>query len=322
MARMTGLWYNIRPLGTIGSYLNHAMPEPKSEVEHWNETERRTGHGERIFWLQHPRVSMHYKRRLLVEGVFWQEWIPKTLGQPAETALELGCGQGLSLARLLRESTARNLVGVDLDESRFAAIRQQLGPDAARARFVAADINRIRLEESSYDLIYAIQSFHHLENLEHIFAEIHRALRPGGFCVLDEFVGPVRFQWTDTQLALIRHILGIMPRHLRIYANGMEKNEEGRSTVEEVIRFCPSEAIRSDEIVPLFYKTFDVVHHNQLGGTIQHLLYSGIIHNFPDNDPATDHLIDSIAALESAFIDHGVIPSDFALLIGRKPANG
>jgi SAM-dependent methyltransferase len=187
---------------------------------------------------------------------------------------------------------------------------------------MAADVNSIRLEESSYDLIYAVQSFHHFENFEHLFAEIHRALRPGGFCVLEEYVGPKRFQWTDTQLALIRHILGIMPLHLRMYAKGMEKNQEGRSTVEEVIQFCPSEAIRSDEIVPFFHRTFDVVHYNKLGGTIQHLLYSGIIHNFPDDDPATDHLIDSIDALESAFIEGGVIASDFALLVGRKRESG
>ena len=293
-------------------------PKPKSEVEHWNETEQRTGGGERIFWLQHPRVTMHYHRRSKIDGLIWQEWIPQALGQPAETALELGCGQGSLLPHLLRCSTARTLVGVDLDESRFAAIRQELGPAADRVRFMAADVNRIQLEESCYDLIYAVQSFHHFENFEHIFAEIHRALRPGGFCVLEEFVGPRRFQWTDTQLALIRHILGVMPLQFRIYPNGMEKNQEGRSTVEEVIRFCPSEAIRSDEIVPLFYKTFDVVHHNKLGGTIQHLLYSGIIHNFPDEDPATEHLIDSIDALESAFIEGGVISSDFALLVGRK----
>ncbi|MCZ2078186.1 MAG: hypothetical protein LC130_24710, partial [Bryobacterales bacterium] len=57
--------------------------------------------------------------------------------------------------------------------------------------------------------------------------------------------------------------------------------------------------------------------HN-LGGTIQHLLYSGIVQNFADGDPETDHLIDCIDGIERVLIDHGIIPSDFVLLVGRR----
>jgi len=61
-----------------------------------------------------------------------------------------------------------------------------------------------------------------------------------------------------------------------------------------------------------------VLHHKKLGGTIQHLLYSGIVQNFPDDDPETDRIVDSIDGLESVFIGHGILPSDFVLLAGRK----
>lgn len=289
-----------------------------SEIEHWNEIAERIQRGERLFWKQHPRVGKLYRDKSLIDGEPWQSWIPHALGHPAEVALELGCGSGQVLASMFHYPTVRSLVAIDLDETRFAVTRQALGDLARNVRFVAADVNQIRLEESAYDLIYALQSFHHFENLEHIFAEIHRALRPGGLCLLDEFVGPRRFQWTGAQLALTSQILGLMPRHLRMYQSGIEKLEEGKSSVEDVIRVCPSEAIRSDEIVPLFYHTFDVLHHKNLGGTIQHLLYSGIVHNFPDGDPATDHLINCIDGLEQVFIDYRIIPSDFVLLIGRK----
>jgi SAM-dependent methyltransferase len=295
------------------------MTDPMaSEVAHWNEIAQRIQSGERLFWLQHPRVAEHYYRKALVEGLPWQYWIPKALGRPAENALELGCGAGKALAKVVRAGSARSVLAVDLDESRFREIRIELGEAGSKVRFLATDVNRIRLEKSSYDLIYAVQSVHHIEELEHLFGEVHQALRPGGFCVLDEFVGPARFQWTDQQLGLTNQLLGLMPRPLRMYRHGIEKLEAGRSSVEEVVRVCASEAVRSDEIVPLFAKTFDVVAHHRLGGTIQHLLYSGIIQNFPDNDPATDHLVDCIDGLESTFIGYGIIPSDFALLIGRK----
>jgi len=289
-----------------------------TEIEHWNRIEEQAGTGERIFWLNHPRVAKPYYENALLDGLRWQEWIPKALGRPAEAALELGCGKGDGLVSVWRARAARRLVGVDLDETRFAAAKARLEEAGDNVQFRAEDINHIRLEASTYDLIYALQSFHHFENLEYLFAEINRALTPGGFCVLDEYVGPARFQWTDTQLGLTRQLLGLLPRHLRMYRNGIEKREEGRSPVEQVVAVCPSEAIRSDEIVPLFHQTFEVVHHNNLGGTIQHLLYSGIVQNFPDGDPATDHLIDCIDGLERVFIERGILPSDFVLLIGKK----
>jgi SAM-dependent methyltransferase len=289
-----------------------------SEVDHWNEVERQARQGARLFWLNHPRVAYHYYRKALIDGLTWRQWIPRALGKPASCALELGCGNGEALRATWQAGTARSLTGLDLDDSRFAEMRREMEEAGVAVQFQAADVNSLRLPPNSFNLIYAVQSFHHFENLEHICAQVSQALTPGGYFVLDEFVGPARFQWTDAQLALTAQLLGLLSRQLRIYQNGIEKLHEGRSTPEEVIRVCPSEAIRSNEIPAVFRKYFNVVHERALGGTIQHLLYSGIIHNFPDGDPATDHMIDCINGLEEVFIGYGILPSDFMLLVGRK----
>jgi hypothetical protein len=143
-------------------------------------------------------------------------------------------------------------------------------------------------------------------------------LTEDGYVVFEEYVGPNRFQWTDEQLGLTAQMLALLPTRLRKYAHGILKEEEGRSTVEEVKAVCPSEAIRSQDIVPLFRDHFHLVWHKLLGGTIQHLLYSGIIQNFPDHDPHVLHAMDAINGLEQTFIAYGIIQSDFALLVGRK----
>ncbi|WP_321470793.1 methyltransferase domain-containing protein [uncultured Paludibaculum sp.] len=290
----------------------------RAEIAHWNKTDRLVANGTRLYWTDHPRVSHHYRRKALIDGLPWRTRIPQALGGPAEYALELGCGSGENTHATWRAGTARHVTGIDLDDSRFAEVRSGMKSQGAPVSFQAADIDHLSLEPSRYGLIYAIQSFHHFERLEHICAEISKALVPGGFFVLDEFVGPARFQWTDKQLALTAQLLGLMPRPLRMYANGIEKRAEGRSTPEQVIQVCPSEAIRSNEIVQVFRDHFDVVHEKNLGGTIQHLLYSGIVQNFPDDDEATNIMVDSINSLEELFIDSGVLPSDFMLLIGRK----
>lgn len=287
-----------------------------TEVQHWNSVEARARGGERLFWLNHPRVAHHYNGRL--SRVDWRNWMRKSLHGPAELAVELGCGQGAQIISLVESGFAKSGIGIDLAESRFGGMPEAL---EGRVKFLSQDVNQLILAPNSCDLIFAIQSFHHFENLEHIMRTVEQALTPRGLFVLEEYVGPARFQWTDLQLAFTERLLGLMPLHLRRYANGIEKRAEGRSSPEEVIRVCPSEAVRSDEIVPLFHHSFEVLRHEPLGGTIQHLLYSGIIHNFPDDDPPTDHMIDCVAELESMLIQLGVLPSDFVLLIGRKRQN-
>lgn len=299
-------------------FKNRTQAQHRLEVDHWQEVERRTRAGERLFWLNHPRIAGHYYSKALIDGLSWRQWVRAALGHPARVALELGCGDGAALADTIRAGVAESAVGLDLDESRFVACRELPAFRDGQVRFLAADVNTIALEENTFDLIYVNQSFHHFLELEHILEQVYRALTPQGYFVLDEYVGPPRFQWTDAQLALTAQLLGIMPRELRMYANGIEKRSEGRSTVEDVIRVCPSEAVRSDEIVPLFRNNFQTVRQNNLGGTIQHLLYSGIVQNFPDGDPETDHLIDCIDGIERVLIDHGIIPSDFVLLVGRR----
>lgn len=231
--------------------------------------------------------------------------------------MELGCGNGAALTEFLNAGFFLNGVGLDLDESRFTN-----ADNHPQLRFLAGDVNRVELEPNRYDLIYALQSFHHFEEIDYIMEQVRGALTDRGFFVLDEFVGPRRFQWTNLQLAVTSQILSIMPKNLRWYANGVEKLAEGRSTPEEVMCVSESEAVRSDEIVPAFYRYFEVVQHQKLGGTIQHLLYSGIVHNFPDNDPEVDRLIDSIDGIETSMIDHGMLPSDFVVLIGTKHKSG
>ena len=73
--------------------------------------------------------------------------------------------------------------------------------------------------------------------------------------------------------------------------------------------------------MPLFDKHFEIVALKKLGGTLQHLLYNGIIHNFRLDDPEAVSCLRSIMKAEEALIDDDLLPSDFMLLIGRRKRN-
>ena len=54
-----------------------------------------------------------------------------------------------------------------------------------------------------------------------------------------------------------------------------------------------------------------------MGGTLQHLLYNGIIHNFDPEDTEARRIIEGIYRVEDSLIQAGLLPSDFMLLVGR-----
>ncbi|HEY7546428.1 MAG TPA: class I SAM-dependent methyltransferase, partial [Blastocatellia bacterium] len=172
------------------------------------------------------------------------------------------------------------------------------------------------LEPESYDLIFSCHSFHHFLRLERIMEQVRGALTPRGLFVLEEYVGPTQFQWTDEQMEIVRALLRFIPERMRTYRWGAIKEMEGRPTREDVEALSPFESIRSGEIFPLFKQYFDVVVCRKLGGTIQHLLYNGIMHNFVDEE--ANRLVEAICGIEDALIDENVLPSDFMLLVGRS----
>lgn len=149
-------------------------------------------------------------------------------------------------------------------------------------------------------------------------AQVRTALTPRGLFVLEEYAGPTQFQWTDQQMELVRALLALLPAQLRRYRWGTCKEWEGRPTPAEVMAVSPFESIRSAEIVPLFREHFRVVVMRPLGGTLQRLLYNGIVHNFDPEDPEACRAIEAIYRVEDSLIDAGLLPSDFMLLIGQR----
>ena len=61
-----------------------------------------------------------------------------------------------------------------------------------------------------------------------------------------------------------------------------------------------------------------VVAARPLGGTIQQLLYNGIIHNFVQEDEEACRYLQAVLHIEDVLIDACILPSDFMLLVGQR----
>lgn len=271
-------------------------------------------------WLDHPSVMAHYASRGRVDGASWKHMVSRHLGGPAERSMELGCGSATLSLELHALGATREVEGLDASPERIAEAETRRTASRVPGRFWAGDVNTLKLEAGRYDLIVSSHSYHHFLELERINEQVLRALTPGGLFILEEFVGPTQFQWTDAQIEVTKALMALIPERYRMLRWGAVKPYEGRPTVADVVAASPFESIRSSEIVPLFERSFRILHRRNLGGTVQHLLHNGIIHNFVPGEPEAERILRGVFEVEDALVDSGLLPSDFQLLVGQKPS--
>lgn len=234
--------------------------------------------------------------------------------------LSLGCGAagteiaasgwGLFGSMLALDASPASLKIADSEAKRLGA---------ANIEFGAVDLENLALPASAFDVVLMNMSLHHVRELRAILSQVRRALRPDGFFIVHEFVGPRQFQFTDLQLGLVQDLLAILPeRYRRDSTTGEVKTEYVRRSIDFWNTADPSEAIRSDRILPELQRQFRVVERLDYGGAILHLLLENIVHNFDPADERDRALIALLGRIEDAFVRAGVIPSDFTLVTLKK----
>jgi SAM-dependent methyltransferase len=134
-----------------------------------------------------------FQRELRHNAVFHTADIEALLARivPGMTALELGCHTGwLTLAMAQRGAQALGLdisaEAVDIARRYYASIQHEVMGSAA---YDVADLNRIELLAATYDVVVVKGTLHHLVALEHVIAEIYKALKPGGLLWISDSTG-------------------------------------------------------------------------------------------------------------------------------------
>src|SRR5262249_19638470 len=135
------------------------------------------------------------------------------------------------------------------------------------------------------------------------------------FAVL-EYVGPNRFQWTERQCNIINGILSQLDPH---YLKDGPRAVLSAPPIPGLMAIDPSEAVRSEAIIPLVRERVHVGFETRCNGTLLHML-SPLLNTTLSNRGARD--FDSIIRLvlyfEEVLIRGGVLPTDFAFLICRR----
>jgi 2-polyprenyl-3-methyl-5-hydroxy-6-metoxy-1,4-benzoquinol methylase len=273
-------------------------------------------------WMANTAVLMHLNERATGDPArdWLSSWAHRWFVGDQLRVLVLGCGEGWLERAVAEWPFVARIDAVDFAEHAVARAREAgrlQKVTAGKIEYGVVDLNRDELEANAYDVVMAHSVLHHVEHLEHAYAQIERCMRPEATLVVSEYVGPNRFQYGDDVLSMINALLRALPEELR-----RPFEERTRPTAEEMIANDPTEAVRSEELVAFTEKSFDVRERKNIGGTIlQHLLYD-IVENFRFDDPRERSLLEMLCTIEAMLVDSERIPCDFVLMAARKKGSG
>lgn len=273
-----------------------------------------------------PVVRAYLNRR--VSGDPEEDWLSHTWGRWVRgeglRVLVLGCGEGW-LERSI--GGRRDIAFIDACDVAEEAVERarRLAREAGleRIRYHVVDLNVDPLPSPAYDVIIAHSVLHHVEHLDHCYGALQKALPPHGVLILNEYVGPSRFQFSDAQMEVINRLMSRLPETLRrSAATDGTYGAKAVPTVEEMIATDPSEAVRSDELVARTRRDFSVVEEVACGGTVLHHMLYDIVQNFDPAEPLDNRLLAFLCWTEETLVDEGLLPSDFVVMVARSGSGG
>ena len=238
-------------------------------------------------------------------------------------ACSLGSGMGMKELEWCFTATFNEFEGFELSQKLV-----KIANSSAKANnrkelaFYSVDLSKKIFEKAKYDVAFAYHSLHHFYPVENVINKVRDALRPDGVFVIEEYVGPNRFQWSDAQIDAANELLSIIPEKYRQrYRLKHIKKKAHRPGTLRMLMADPSEAVDSEMIMPTLRKHFDIVELREFGGTILQSLFHDIAQNFEDNDPEGMKYVKLALDKEDELLKKGELKSDFVLAVCRKLSN-
>lgn len=237
--------------------------------------------------------------------------------------LSLNCGGGGLEFLATQRGLFATLDGFDPSPEAIAAAERWVEfHGVGGVRFAVGNVADLALERGAYDLVLSQYSFHRLPDPDAFFARLDAALRPGGWLILNEYVGPKYFQGTPRQLRIVEELLAVLPPRLRVHwPSGGQKTVHIPPPVAHFLAHAPCEAVSSEELVAGLSRRFDLERRRDYGGSILNPLLAGIVANFDPASADDSAILRLLALTERLLLREAGMPSDFAVLVARKRAD-
>jgi ubiquinone/menaquinone biosynthesis C-methylase UbiE len=118
------------------------------------------------------------------------QFVKSMLPHPAQTILEVGCGNGYLCLELARDG--HEVLGIDVSPDIIEVAELSLAahpqpPGFGSLRYLCTDVNTWQAPEASFDCVIFNRSLHHLPELQQTMAKVQRLLKQGGRIICQDY---------------------------------------------------------------------------------------------------------------------------------------
>ena len=123
--------------------------------------------------------------------------------------LDVGCGGGYNVRRLLEKSAAAKVIGIDISEESVRKAKKinkdELG---GRCEIIQGSAEKLPFEDEELELVTAFETVFFWKNIESSFSEIRRTLKSGGRLAVINNYGDPKIDWEKKVPCMTRHTAG------------------------------------------------------------------------------------------------------------------
>ncbi len=240
-------------------------------------------------------------------------------GRDGVRMLSLGSGPGGLELEFAREAPSAKIVCVDVNEGLLDKGRQQAASENLSVEFQQGDLNSIELPAEELDLVFCHASLHHLTELEHVFGQIKRTLKPGGELIAVDVVTRHGYRmWPETR-KVIDDIWKTLPDRYRVNHTAYHVKMTDEKMFETDARRFNMECVRSEDILPLLDAEFENVAYVPYFSLCRRFFDTMYGPNFDLERPLDRAILGWIWALDCHYLDTGGLKPETFFGIYRCP---
>jgi len=261
-------------------------------------------------WWSVPFVQKRWNK--LITGTEEEEYssylVRKYLKDKTDLKLlSPGCGTGTKELKFATFKNFSSIEAFDLSPQRVEFAREASEKKGAKnISYSVSDAESFNYDENKYDVILFDSFLHHIKDLDDVLKKVYKSLKQDGILVINEYVGPSRFQWSNEQLKMANEALKELPTSFRKrWQNNKIKSNIYRPGLLRMILADPTEAVNSDLILPKIHERFKMREEKPFGGNILHLSLKDISHNFNEENEETVKWIQRLFQIEDEFLAKG-----------------
>ena len=194
-------------------------------------------HWERIYSTKAPDQVSWYCPHLNAS----LELIERTSVSRDAEIIDVGGGESTLVDDLIARGF-ENVSVLDISQIAIEACKHRLGAQAARVRWIAADITRVEFEASQFDVWHDRAVFHFLTEPSQravYVRQVARAVKPGGHVILGTFgpEGPTRCSGLDVVRYDAESLHDEFGRRFRLLESSKQLHETPSGTVQQFL-YC------------------------------------------------------------------------------------